>query len=321
MVWASLVACGDAVAQPKPAQKPAQEKDVAQTPAISRPMGAPDDVAAEPVKVVPVVASAVEVAPPNAGALENAKVLRRVWDKLDRLESGQETDDVRILQFGDSHTLADLGTSAARKTLQARFGDGGRGFVAIGKPFKYWVQDGVKNGMSSEWTTERGRYDKGKFVGDGLYGLGGAALVSDRRGARAWVEARVPASSFELAYLAQPRGGSIDVFVDGAKVARVSTKGDKPESAFRAVRVPEGTHALEVRTNGDGNVRLFGVELNRAQPGVVYDAVGIKRRPRVRRAAVERSAHERAAPPSRAGPGHPRVWHERVHRRHERRGV
>ena len=270
LALATLSACGEAVAQPKPAQK-----DVASAPAISRAPPSAEELATEPVKVVPVTAPAA--AEETAGALENAKALHRFFEKLDRLEAGQEKDDVRIIQYGDSHTLADLGTSAARKALQSRFGDGGRGFVAIGKPFKYWVQDGVRNGMSNDWSTERGRYDKGHFVGDGLYGLGGAALVTEHRGARAWVETRSPVSQIDLAYLAQPRGGSIDVLVDGAKVAHVSTssKSAKTESAFHAVDVPEGTHNVEVRTNGDGGVRLFGVGLDRQQAGVVYDAIGI----------------------------------------------
>jgi lysophospholipase L1-like esterase len=272
LALATLSACGDAVAQPKPSG----QKDVASAPAIWRAPPSAEELAQEPVKVIPVTAAAATTTGSEvAGALENAKALARVLDKLDRLEAGLEKDDVRIVQFGDSHTLADLGTSAARKALQARFGDGGRGFVAIGRPFKYWVQDGVRNGMSNDWATERGRFDKGHFVGDGLYGLGGAALTTDRRGARAWVETKSPVSQIDLAYLAQPRGGSVDVMVDGAKVAHVSTKGQKVESGWKSVDVPEGTHNVEVRTSGDGGVRLFGVGLERQQSGVVYDAIGI----------------------------------------------
>src|SRR5207248_2043641 len=34
-------------------------------------------------------------------------------------------------------------------------------------------------------------------------------------------------------------------------------------------------HQLEVRATGDGDVRVFGVSLDRAQHGVVFDALGI----------------------------------------------
>jgi lysophospholipase L1-like esterase len=267
----TLFACGEAVAGPKPAQK--DTVTVAQ--GVTRPSPPPaasDDIASEPVKVVAVAAPEQRA----SGALEGAKALHRLWDKLERLEAGTENDDVRIVQFGDSHTLADVQTSAARKLLQSKFGDGGRGFVAIGKPFKYWVQDGVRNGMTNEWATERGRFVHGTFAGDGLYGLGGAALVTQRRGARAWVETKSPVSTIDISYLAHPRGGSLDLLVDGAKVAHVSTKADKPQSGFKSFDVPEGLHNVEVVSGGDGDLRLFGASLDRRTTnGIVYDAIGI----------------------------------------------
>ena len=56
--------------------------------------------------------------------------MRRFFESLARLEDGKAQDDIRIIQFGDSHTAADIQSAAARRGLQARFGDGGRGFVA-----------------------------------------------------------------------------------------------------------------------------------------------------------------------------------------------
>ena len=34
-------------------------------------------------------------------------------------------------------------------------------------------------------------------------------------------------------------------------------------------------HQLEVRATGDGDVRVFGISLDRSQPGIVFDALGI----------------------------------------------
>ena len=65
----------------------------------------------------------------------------------------------------------------------------GRGFVAIGKPWRRWIQEGVRVGMSSEWNPERGKLEKGKFSGDGLYGLAGIGLETRSHGARAWTDA------------------------------------------------------------------------------------------------------------------------------------
>ena len=84
------------------------------------------------------------------------------------------------------------------------------------------------------------------------------------------------ASFSELAYLEQPSGGAFDVFVDGVRVVRVSTRGERHASAFRAFDVAEASaHQVEVRAVGDGDVRVFGMSLDRAPHGVVLDALGI----------------------------------------------
>ena len=43
---------------------------------------------------------------------------------------------------------------------------------------------------------------------------------------------------------------------------------------MHSVTVPDGPGELSIRTWGDGDVRMFGVALERDQPGVVYDALG-----------------------------------------------
>ncbi len=58
----------------------------------------------------------------------------------------RESKDVRILQYGDSHTASDTGTGVFRRLLQARFGSGGRGFVAIGRPWTTYTQEGIRGG-------------------------------------------------------------------------------------------------------------------------------------------------------------------------------
>jgi len=261
--------CTDAVAKPRPASEAAAE--AAATPQIVR--GANGSSTAAPLAQV--VTPQAIVRPPGIGALENPGALRRFYEALARLEDGKTTGDVRVLQFGDSHTAADYETGAVRRALQQRFGDGGRGFVAVGQPWKKYVQDGVRTGMTKEWQPERGKLVSGKFVGDGCYGIGGVCLLTQKKGARAWTESAASASRVEVAYLEQPEGGSFDVFIDGNRTIRLSTKGQAVTSAFKAIDVQEGPHNVEIRTVGDGDVRVFGLDLGRAANGVVYDALGI----------------------------------------------
>ncbi len=238
-----------------------------------------DGASASPVSTLPPPADTpvqvvAAVRADATGALENRAALRRFYERLARLESGHLEEDVRVAHFGDSHTAADIETAAIRRALQARFGDGGRGFVALGQPWKRYLQDGVKAGNSHEWSRERARGSKQH--GDGCYGLGGVCLITNRRGARAWTEIAAKTSRADVAYLEQPGGGSFEVLIDGASVVRVSTRSDRVSSAFRAFGVPEaGAHQVEVRAVGDGDVRVFGVSLERSQRGLVYDALGI----------------------------------------------
>lgn len=258
---ASVPACGDAVAKPKPA--------------------AADPLASLAQNKRAIADKPVEIAQHRGmtggvGALERPAALRRFYESLARLEAGQAQDDVRIVQFGDSHTAADVETAVVRRSLQSRFGDGGRGFVAIGRPWKRYIQEGVRVGMSNEWAPEKGKLERGKLTGDGMYGLAGISLLTRQHGARAWSDITSKTTRAELAYLEQPNGGSFDVLVDGVRVVRIATKGEKTTSAFRTFDVQEtAAHQLEVRASGDGDVRVFGISLDRGTHGVVLDALGI----------------------------------------------
>lgn len=256
----ALSGCGEAVATPKPSPL--------------------DGLGAKSVTTTtPVATKPVEIASPSrsggVGALAHANGLRRFYDSLARLEGGQAPEPVRIVQFGDSHTAADVETAIVRRALQSRFGDGGRGFVPIGRPWKKYFQEGFRVGMSNEWSPEKAKIEKGRLVGDGLYGLSGIGLFTRQHGARAWTDIGPRTAHAELAYLEQPNGGAFDVFVDGVRLVRVATRGERTSSQFRSFDVSEtASHQLEVRAVGDGDVRVFGLSLARNQ-GVVLDALGI----------------------------------------------
>jgi lysophospholipase L1-like esterase len=231
------------------------------------------DQAAAPVLARPTITQ-TEAAPIAVGPLYYAHNLKRFWESLAALDEGKAQDDVRILVYGDSHTAADFETGAVRRTLQARFGDGGRGFVYLGKPWRTYLQEGVKQpGMSREWTADLGKVDKNK-TSDMCLGLGGVCLLTQRK-ARAWAEITSSCSKVEVDYFQQPSGGSFEVWIDGARAAKIATSASTTGSAFKTLDVPEGPHAIEVRTAGDGNVRLFGVALDRSSNGLVLDALGI----------------------------------------------
>jgi len=265
---AGAQACAGAFSRAKPASS-------ASTTAALGSQSSSEGLAQTPVDIVPPSRSGAAAAG-SVGALEAPFSLWAFFEHLAALETSRTFSDVVITQFGDSHTAADIETAAIRGALQSRFGDGGRGYVAIGTPWKGYLQEGIRCGMSSDWSAERGSLARGKFVGDGLYGLSGIGLETRRSGARAWADISVHTARAELGYLEQPDGGSFDVLIDGIRVVRVATRGSQVQSAFRNFDMSESSaHQIEVRSVGDGPVRIFGLTLDRPQHGIVLDALGI----------------------------------------------
>lgn len=64
----------------------------------------------------------------EADTLINASHLLPFFDKLLKLENG-DSNQISILQIGDSHIQADFLTREVRKSIQLRFGNAGRGLV------------------------------------------------------------------------------------------------------------------------------------------------------------------------------------------------
>lgn len=257
------------IARPGPAAPSSEGAAVTQPPAPKQ-----AGSASAPATAAEPSVAALPSAP--VGHLEHPDHLAHLFEALAALDGGHAHDDVRILQYGDSHTASDAGVSVFRRALQARFGDGGRGFVSIGKPWKTYWQDGVRGGMTPDFQAAKVKFHAGSPSGlGGAYGLLGVGIEASSPGARAWTDVRVPTSHVEIDYWQQPRGGSFDLFIDGARAARITTRAPQPGSGFLGFDVADAPHAVEVRAVGDGDVRVFGMTLDRAEAGVVVDTLGI----------------------------------------------
>ena len=199
------------------------------------------------------------------------------------LAAGKDPDGkVRILVYGGSHTQADIYPDYFRVYLQTRFGDGGMGFVALNRANKWFRYQDWSIEETKGWFSEYAQRSSARK--DGFYGLLGASASSESKRDRTKLlprhEAAV-AGRYELHYLAQPKGGSFRLFVDGKKLETIKTdevdgKGvSQALPGYFAFELPEGPHEVELRVVGDGEVRLFGATLEREQPGVVVDTLGI----------------------------------------------
>ncbi len=220
------------------------------------------------------IASVVSTTP---GEIEDAsgKSLQHLWASLQKTEAGNHI--TRISHYGDSPITGDGITSTVRRKLQMRFGDAGHGFVLFSKPWNWYYHFGIKHWASEAWESDPMFIAKG----DHRYGFGGTSFTTHSAGAVAHFstaeegEVGKSVSAFDIYYWAQPNGGEFEVMIDGISRGRVSTAGNEKRSGFHQVKVESGTHALEIKSVGNGELRMYGVVMESGARGIQYDSLGI----------------------------------------------
>jgi lysophospholipase L1-like esterase len=233
------------------------------------------------------------LATPRVG-IENPHALAYFFDQLHQLEADPKSQLVRIIQFGDSHTAADVFTGALRTLFQEKFGDGGAGFSYAGYPFAGYHIHGTHRAQSTGWTALGTHLSD---IGDGKVGMGGVSLSTSAPGN--WVSLDADATSLELQYLVQRGGGSVEIRDNDTLIATVSTAVSPPaastadpvatesgpnqtettidplpRAAVYKTNLLPGPHHIEVLTIQDAPVRLLGLSTENAS-GITYEAAGI----------------------------------------------
>ncbi len=191
-----------------------------------------------------------------ASATAPKEPLEGFFKILSGLEGGKVDRHARIAWYGDSAIVSDGYTGEIRKRLQKRFGDGGPGFVLAAATFEGYLRDGVR-------MKRQGWEAQAVIAGElksGEYGLGGVVATSFG-GATATFEASAPVSAVEVWYEAIPKGGKLQLFVDG-KAQPIATESTAGDGAKVWRFVPEKpTKEIKLRAGGEGLVRVYGVVL------------------------------------------------------------
>jgi lysophospholipase L1-like esterase len=204
---------------------------------------------------------------PSPLAIAHPGALVPMFDRLYRLNAGQDSAAIHILHFGDSHSAADDWTVGLRSQLKERFGDGGSGFSLAGRPFQGYRRFDVHGGGSAGWHAEGLR----SGTGDGYFGMGGVSSSTQVEGQSVFIETEC--DRLEIHYLRQPGGGDLALYDQDQLLAKFSTKGELGPG-FVSYQTTSGAHRFVLKTLSSKPVRLFGWVADK-ESGVTYEALGI----------------------------------------------
>jgi lysophospholipase L1-like esterase len=185
-----------------------------------------------------------------------------------RKDGAAPTSTLRVLQWGDSHTAADMFTGEARRLFQDQFGDGGIGFAYAGHPFAGYRIFGSKHGQSARWKTQGNHF---LDLGDGELGMGGISISATRVGE--WVSLDASCTGLDLEFLAQPGGGSLSFTDNGGDPIEVDTAADAIGPGSFHYTCQAGDHHFVLIKEDNSPVTLFSWVAT--QPGVTWESIGI----------------------------------------------
>jgi lysophospholipase L1-like esterase len=189
---------------------------------------------------------------------------------LGKSRKGDLGRPLRLSMFGDSVVATDEIPARLRHRAAAELGDGGPGFVYAHPPHRFCAHEAITRSSTGSWTSYAVSM---ATVRDRLYGFGGATAQTSDGSVTTKIKGE-PATHIAVHYLAQPRGGQLGVFRDreDTPLATVDTRVEAAAPAVATAEVAGGARSVALRATG--NVRLFGLVLERDR-GAVVDNLGI----------------------------------------------
>lgn len=217
-----------------------------------------------------------------SGLVEGATALKGTFARLRALEEKKATERLGLVQLGASHTAAHYFTDAVRGTFTKKFGDGGRGFIAAGKPSQRLAAAQVTRELTGDWQVldalqpEAQPGEAWGLTGIRAVGAPGASLrITFCEGCQA---TKAPKAQLSLYWLDSPGAGKLDVKIDGEAVPAEQPASEPvtaPTVRIRHFPVTGPAHSVEVTNAGDGPITVLGAALDFEQPGVSFDSAGL----------------------------------------------
>ena len=186
-----------------------------------------------------------------------------------RLEELAQKDSVRILHLGDSHVAADYITRTIRHRLQARFGNAGRGYIAVDQRARYGGRRLERKGWRRFRLIDPGALSR-------PMGFTGMILESTRPGASVSFELEPNDSSVTIHYVAGPGRTPYKVSADGFPLATLDASAPRIQTRSDHVVIdlpPPAPKEIVIEATGD-DAQLLGLSFETREAGVLYDTVG-----------------------------------------------
>jgi hypothetical protein len=183
---------------------------------------------------------------------------------------------VHILQIGDSHTAGDTITHGLRTRLQARYGNGGRGVLAAGRPYAGYLTFGVTASESAGWRSNVIFGSRWQPNGPAL-GLSGFTRTTARPGETLGLTTDGPEFDFDRAVvcaLVRPGGGIVTLRMGEAR-ENWSLQAPAEGVACRTIESQRPVSSASITTLDDGPVSITSFGTFRRTGGVVVSNVGV----------------------------------------------
>ncbi len=281
----ALTHCGGSAhgSGPPPTPPPPEAKASASAAEAPRPLPPPKQPR---LPVCPPASVSVEALPkgPISAEIpgiedEGHRGLSNFHQALAGLSRRPESQLVRVVFYGDSNLTLDQISGTVRRRLQARFGDGGHGFVGIGSPWRGYRHQDVKRRMVGHWETYI--FTRGAKPRVGGFGAAGMSAASGERGAKvklATADPKAPvgqtASKLVVFYHRHEKGGRFRVQVDDKVASEVDTQAKVEGVAAHTVPMPDTRHRIVLENLDRKFVHLLGAVLERAS-GFVVDTFAV----------------------------------------------
>jgi lysophospholipase L1-like esterase len=181
-----------------------------------------------------------------------------------------------ILQIGDSHTAADYFTGEVRRILQARYGNGGPGYLPFGKPHPGIRHTDITSTLSAGWTySALQRSSPAERFS--LSGFSASAFAPDETASLS-SDAAIPYNVIEVETWMGPGRGAIEIGLDNVICAQRNLQADKNERLILRVMAEQCNlrefKNLTIRTTTNGLVTIDGIYISNEPTGLVYSNIG-----------------------------------------------